>query len=99
MIFQHNVFKIKKEMKNIKLFESFSNENDDALERLKKKYPESIITMTPSEKFKESYFARVDIKTQGGEKEYLGALKGPVSKYQAIEFFESTLYKNYDKYY
>jgi hypothetical protein len=99
MIFQPNVFKIKKEMKNIKLFESFTNENEDSLEGLRSKYPHAIITMSPNEKYKGRYFARVDIETQGGEREYLGALKGPVSREQAIEFFEMILSKNYDKYY
>lgn len=63
-------------MKFIKLFESFKDE----LYELKNKYPMADITMTPHERFNGSYFARVDIIKQDGGKEYLGALKGPVSK-------------------
>lgn len=70
------------------------------LEDLQKKYPEAIMTMNPfSDNFPGSFFARVDIKTQGGEKEYLGALKGPVSEKDALAFFDNVLSKNYDKYY
>ena len=86
-------------LSHIQLFEGFSFHEEDSLERLRSKYPHAIITMSPNEKYKGRYFARVDIETQGGEKEYLGALKGPVSREQAIEFFEMILSKNYDKFY
>ena len=69
------------------------------LEQLKEKYPNAIITMEPWREFGDRYFARVDIMTQGGEKEYLGALKGPVSEQTAVEFFNNVLYKKYDGYY
>jgi hypothetical protein len=72
---------------------------NDPLESLKKKYPNAIITMSPYEKFPGSYFARVDVIKQNGEKEYLGALKGPVSKRQALDFYSNVLKKNYDKFY
>ena len=84
---------------HIKLFEQFSYSGEDRLEELKAKYPNAIFTMKPLEKFKGSYFARVDIMRQDGEKEYLGALKGPVTMEQAIEFFEEIISKNYDKFY
>lgn len=71
-----------------------------SMEELKKKYPEAVITMTPfGDKFPNSFFARVDINTQSGEKEYLGALKGPVKEEDALKFFNNVLDKNYDKYY
>lgn len=70
-----------------------------SMEELKKKYPEAVITMTPfGDKFPNSFFARVDINTQSGEKEYLGALKGPVNEKDALDFFNNILSKNYDKY-
>jgi hypothetical protein len=83
-------------MNYIKLYENF--ENTLSLEELIKKYPEAKITFEPA-KFKNSYFARVDIKKQDGKYEYLGALKGPVSKESAIKFFNDVLNKNYDKFY
>ena len=86
-------------LSHIQLFEGFSFHEEDSLGSLRSKYPHAIITMSPNEKYKGRYFARVDIETQGGEKEYLGALKGPVSREQAIEFFGMILSKNYDKYY
>ena len=82
-------------MKFIKLFESFKDE----LYELKNKYPMADITMTPHERFNGSYFARVDIIKQDGGKEYLGALKGPVSKEKALLFFKNILDSNYDKFY
>ena len=87
------------ELNHIRLFEGFSFSSDDELEGLRTRYPNAIITMSPNEKFKERYFARADIETPNGEKEYLGALKGPVSRDQALEFFKTILYKNYDKFY
>jgi hypothetical protein len=45
------------------------------------------------------YFVRVDIKTQGGELKYIGSLRGTVSKEKALEFLNSTIDDNYDKYY
>ena len=87
------------ELNHIQLFERFSFHETDELEKLRNKYPNAIITMKPNDKFKGSYFARVDMKKQNGEKEYLGALKGPVSKDNAIEFFKTILSKNYDKFY
>jgi len=88
-----------KELNYIKLFESFSHVEDNELDELKKKYPMAEITMTPNKKFKGAYFARVDITKQNGEKEYLGALRGPVSKEDALDFFRNILAKNYDKFY
>lgn len=70
-----------------------------SIDELKDKYPNAIITMEPSDKFKDAYYAKLEIIRQDGEHEYIGALKGPVSKQNAIEFFNSTLNKNYDKYY
>ena len=87
------------ELNHIQLFEGFSFPETDELEKLRNKYPNAIITMSPNEKYQGRYFARVDIETQKGEKEYLGALKGPVSKDNAIEFFKTILSKNYDKFY
>jgi hypothetical protein len=86
-------------LSHIQLFEGFSFSSDDELEGLRTRYPHAIITMTPNEKYQERYFARVDIETQGGEKEYLGALKGPVSREQALEFFKTILSNNYDRFY
>jgi len=76
--------------------EKFHN-ND--LEDIRKEYPNALILMSPHERFKDSYYARVDIIKQDGEKEYLGALRGPVSKENALEFFKNILSKNYDKFY
>lgn len=69
------------------------------LEQLKQKYPPIKFTLDPNPKFKDSYFARADIKTQGGEMEYLGALKGPVSYEDGLEFLNNVAKNNYDKYY
>ena len=66
-------------------------------EELQKKYPNAVITC--DEKKPGRFFVRVDIKTQGGETEYVGALKGLVTKDQAVEFITNTLTNNYDKYY
>lgn len=84
-------------MKHLKLFENYNQEL--SLEELKDRYPEAIITMKPHERFEGSYFARVDIMKQDGEKEYLGALRGPVSKEDAISFFNTVLSREYDKFY
>jgi hypothetical protein len=86
-------------LNHIKLFEAFSDSPDNMLDRLKAKYPNAEITFRPNEKFDGRYFARVDIIRQDGEKEYLGALKGPVTMEDAMEFFETILDKNYDKFY
>jgi hypothetical protein len=72
-----------------------------SLAELKKKYPEAVLTMKPSKSkaFRGSYNVKAEIKTQGGKIEYLGALKGPVSKDQALEFLNAIIDKNYDRYY
>lgn len=70
-----------------------------SLPELKKKYPNAKLTLKKLYKFNDGYFARLDIITQGGKSEYLGALKGPVSMKNALAFFNSTLSKEYDKYY
>lgn len=74
------------------------NESLD-LDGLQKKYPNAKITLTPNERFKDAFNARVDIVTQGGKTEYLGALKGPASKEDALEFFNNILSREYDKFY
>jgi hypothetical protein len=74
-------------------------ESLQSIEQLQQTYPNAIITCKPSDKFKDAYIARVDIKTQSGALEYIGGLRGPVSKEQAIEFFNTVISKNYDKYY
>ncbi len=88
-------------MKYIKKFNESVHSNIDeiSLENLKKKYPNAIITMNSLSKFPGKFFARLDIKTQNGEKKYLGAIKGPVSEKEALNFFNNTLQKNYDKFY
>lgn len=87
-------------MKYLKMFENFIFEDVKilSLEELRSKYPAAKITMKPHEKFKDSYFARVDVTKQNGEKEYLGALRGPVSEENALAFFNEILSKNYDKF-
>lgn len=55
--------------------------------------------MKPIDKFPEHFFARIDIKIQNGEEKYIGAIKGPVKEKEALEFFNITLSKNYDKFY
>ena len=72
-----------------------------SLEQLKEKFPEIEFTMDKKEVgiFKGSYFVRADIKTQGGEKVYLGALKGTVKYKEGIQFLNNISFKNYDKYY
>jgi hypothetical protein len=89
-----------------RLSDDISNEYEPAelydyldIEELEEKYPNAKITMNTIDKFEDRYFARVDITKQNGELEYLGALKGPVSKQEAIEFFNDVLDKEYDKYY
>jgi len=70
-----------------------------SLEELKSDYPEMIFTLNPNPKFNKRYFARVDIKTKDGEKKYLGALKGPVTKVDALEFFNNIARSQYSKFY
>lgn len=89
-------------MKNIKTRNEFLNEsmvNNDilTLDELKQKYPE--IKFTMDEKGNNLYFVRVDIEKQNGEIEYLGALKGKVSKEDGLKFLNNIAKKNYDKYY
>lgn len=90
----------------VKSFGDFVNESkvnvdvQTKLDELQKKYPAIKFTLEPNTKFgKDSYFAKVEIKKQNGEYHYLGALKGPVSSEHAIDFFERTAEKNYDKFY
>ena len=84
-------------MSNLKKFNESSK--NLSIDELREKYPESILTMNPLKKFPGSYFVKAEIKTQGGEKIYLGALKGPVSKEDALDFLNRTISKEYDKYY
>jgi hypothetical protein len=73
--------------------------SNSLLDKLKKKYPNSVMTLSPEEKFPGMFFAKLEIIRQDGEKEYIGAIKGPVSRQDALEFFERGLRKNYDKFY
>jgi hypothetical protein len=79
--------------------ESFLDEIDGALslEQLQQKYPQ--IKFTMDKKGEDRYFVRADIKTQGGEMEYLGAVRGPVSYENGLEFLNNIANNNYDKYY
>lgn len=78
--------------------ESFIDETDTlSLEQLKQKYPE--IKFTMNKKGQDRYFVRADIETQGGEMEYLGALKGFVDEKKALKFLNNTAKGYYDKYY
>lgn len=45
------------------------------------------------------YFVRADIKTQGGEVKYLGAIKGQVPYEDGLKFLNNAVNKNYDKHY
>jgi len=67
-----------------------------SLEELKKKYPNMIFTL---DKKTRGYFARADIKTQGGKVEYLGAIKGQVSYEDGLKFLNNQANSNYDKFY
>lgn len=69
---------------------------DLSLEELKKKYPEMIFTFDKKDR---GYFARVDIRTQGGKVEYLGAIKGQVPYKDGLKFLNNQARNNYDKYY
>lgn len=69
------------------------------LSTLKKQYPNAKMTLKKSDKFDNMYYAKVDIIKQDGSTQYLGALKGLVSKDQALEFFGKILKREYDKYY
>lgn len=90
----------KKKKKKKKLTESLNDESLDLdLDQIQKKYPNAKITLTPNDKFKDAFNARVDIITQGGEIEYLGALRGPASKEDALEFFNNILSREYDKFF
>ena len=87
-----------------KLFKPFLNEIENILENgtlslagLIKKYPEIIFTM--NKKGDDKYFVRADIKTKDGETEYLGAIKGYVSKHEGLEWLNNTAKNNYNKYY
>ena len=70
-----------------------------SLDELKEKYPEIKFTMNKDPKFEDAYLVRADIEIQNGETEYLGALRGPVSKETAIIFLNDIAKQNYDKYY
>jgi len=52
-----------------------------------------------NKKGEDRYFVRADIKTQGGEMEYLGALKGYVDEKKGLDFLNKIASGNYDKYY
>ena len=78
--------------------ESFIDETDTlSLEQLQQKYPQ--IKFTMNKKGEDRYFVRADIETQGGEMEYLGALKGSVSSEEGLKWFNNVANNNYDKYY
>ena len=88
----------------MKIYETFIksiNESKNtlhSLEELRETYPDAIITCEPNKQHKNRYFARIDIKQSNGEEDkYLGALKGPVSMEQALEFFNHTLTIYYEK--
>lgn len=81
-------------MKKLKVFES---SDELSLDMLQRKYPK--INFTMDEKSKDRYFVRADIETQDGKTEYLGALKGSVSKDEGLKFLDNVAKKNYDKYY
>lgn len=67
------------------------------LEQLKQKYPE--IKFTMDKKGENRYFVRADIETQGGEMEYLGALKGSVSGEEGLKWLNNIASNKYDDYY
>jgi hypothetical protein len=85
-----------KYIKNFKMLKEQSHKELLSLSELRKKYPEAVLTMDTKPG---GYFVRVDIKTQGGELKYIGSLRGTVSKEKALEFLNSTIDDNYDKYY
>lgn len=68
-----------------------------SLEQLKQKYPE--IKFTMNKKGEDRYFVRADIETQGGEMEYLGALKGSVSGEEGLKWLNNIASNKYDDYY
>ena len=72
-----------------------------SLEQLEEKFPEIKFTFEKKGNgiYKGSYFVRADIKTQGGEMEYLGALKGSVSHDEGLKFLNNVAFNNYDKFY
>ena len=70
-----------------------------ALSTIKSKYPNSKITFEPNTRFKDAYNVRVDIIRQDGGVEYLGGIRGPISKEEGLHFIENTLSRNYDKFY
>lgn len=67
-----------------------------SLEDLQKEYPSLVFTLKPSPKWNKRYFARVDLRNRGRELEYLGALKGPVTKSDAIDWFKLVARKKYN---
>ena len=79
-------------------FEEFEN-RILTLDELKRKYPDAIFTMNKNKNFKDKYFVKLEIKTQGDKIEYIGALKGPVSEEEGLKFLNNIVNKNYDKYY
>lgn len=82
-------------MKHLHTFEEQSRTL--SLEELNKKYPEIIFTMNKDSN--NMYFPNVQIKTQGGKIEHLGALTRPTDEEDSIRFFNDVANKNYDKYY
>lgn len=66
------------------------------IDDLRNKYPNMIFTFDKNDK---GYFVRADIKTQGNKKEYLGALKGPVTKEVGLKWLKNMAESEYDKYY
>jgi len=64
--------------------------------KLVEKYPEIKFTF---DKKGNGYSVRADIKTQGDEYVYLGAIKGVVSKEEGLKYLKDIAEKNYDKYY
>jgi len=86
------------------LNESVTSKELLTLNELKEKFPKMKFTMDVNNNFRKpngekAYFVRVDIETQGGELEYLGALKGPVSEKHGLEFLNNIANRTYDKYY
>lgn len=83
--------------------EEFNKYEDDmifynlTIEELKSKYPNALITM--EEKKPGLYYVRADVKTQGGNVEYLGAIKGLVTKDEGLKFLNNIIKKKYDGYY
>lgn len=86
-------------MENIKNYNDYIKEsysNNLTLQQLKNKYPEIKFTM---DKKAFGYFVRADIKDQGGNMHYLGALKGQVSEKDGLLFLNNVANNNYDKFY